>query len=127
MISFKHLDLDTSESFYNGKRILVYKTINKDWEISVDGRKIKSKEPFSSRREAVNHIINVINKMKANYSGPTVYCDGCYSEIPLIPGVKICKKCGTSIKRPKVRRPPPCEICGSTQYPHRCMGPRIVK
>lgn len=96
---WKHLNLAHSECRYDGKHIEIKKNSDEKWEVFVNSSFIKT-GPFNSRQEAMSHILNVIVKMIGpEYSGPMVFCRGCKKHIPLIPGVRDCKDCGTAIRR----------------------------
>lgn len=102
MLVFRHLNLEASETEYKGKKIEVRQNINRTWDMWVNGNKVEH-EPFSTRKEAINHVINVIKQLNPS----------------LVPETLIKEKDKT---RPKHNgRPKACKVCGSTSYPHRCM------
>lgn len=59
---FKHVNLEVSETEYNGKKIEVRQNIERTWDVWLNGNRIEH-DPFSTRKEAINHVINVINKL----------------------------------------------------------------
>lgn len=71
MLVFKHVNLEVSETEYNGKKIEVRQNIERTWDVWLNGNRIEH-DPFSTRKEAINHVIDVINKLNPSISTKTV-------------------------------------------------------
>ncbi len=95
MLTFRHINLEISETKYNNNKIEVRQNINKDWDIWLNGHKVEITDTFHTRKEAIDHINRAIEKVSNK-------------ELEVN-------------NRPKDReRPKACKVCGSTSYPHRC-------